>query len=316
MNTSIRSNWRPLLRAVSAFLIALAAGSAAQAQLFVSQVGFSVSSPPTAGTVNAYNITFPPSLFGGFNPVTGLNQPAGLAVGGNILYLADRGAGTVTAYDISQDGKPAKGFTPITGLKKPSGLAVGGGILYVASSETGTVNAYDANKGTQLPVSQFNPITGLNKPTGLAVSGSTLYVASWGTTSAGGGTVMAYSSEGDLLNGNPMIAGLTFPSGLALGGPVLYVAEGSGPVAAYTIAFNRAAEAFVATPLGGFTPPTVNGPTGLAITNSGNASSSVLFVVSTGSGTVWEYHANSGMPVNPTTPFLSGLIGPIGIAVK
>jgi len=310
MNTSITSNWRPLLRAVSAFLIALAAGSAAQAQttLYVTAVNFGTTSPPTAGTVNAYNISTPPSLLGGFTPITGFNQPAGLAVGGNTLYVADRGAGTVTAYN-ADTGKPAKGFTSVTGLKKPSGLAVGGNTLYVASSETGTVNAYDANKGTPIPVSSFNPITGLNKPSGLAVSGGTLYVASWGA-SAGGGMVTAYDSEGDVLSANPLISGLIFPSGLALAGSVLYVAEGSGTVAAYAITFSPKT-GLSAAPFASFSsPPTVNGPTGLAVTNTG---SGTLFVVSTGGGTVTEFSAMNGSAV---TPFLSNLIGPIGIAVK
>jgi sugar lactone lactonase YvrE len=307
MNTSITSNWRPLLRAVSAFLTAfaaLAANASAQTTLYVSAFGFGL---PPSGTVTAYDPNSGTVLSGSGFPITGFNVPVGLAIGGNTLYVADRSTGTVTAYDAGK-GTPAKNFMPITKLKKPSGLAVDGSVLYVSSYESGTVTAYDANSGA---VDQgFKQITGLNKPSGLAVGpGHILYVASCGT-SFNGGTVGAYDNEGDAFEFNPLVTGLSVPSGLASAGNVLYVAEeGSGTVAAYTL---DATGFKSATPIPNFNPPGLTGPTGLVVTNSGNGGN--LFVVSTGNGTVREYNAKTGAPINPS--FLSNLPGPTGIAVK
>ena len=211
MNSSITSAYRPLLRAVSAFLIAIAALAAmpgnAHAQLYVTQlVGFG-----PAGIVSEYDAHSAGTVINA-NFVTGLNAPVGLAVKGNTLYVANQSSGTVSAYDATT-GAAAPKFTTITGLKKPTGLAVTGNTLYVSTSSDGTVGAYNTDTGAVQPF--FTTITGLSKPAGLAVAGNILYVANFGTK-FGAGSVGAYDAEeGGAFNAN-FITGLNQPVGLAV----------------------------------------------------------------------------------------------------
>ena len=114
--TTATSNWRPLLRAFYPFLIAAAALSAmprnARAQLYVTQ-----RSPD--GIVSKYNATTGTLIKAHF--ITGLNQPQGLAVLGNTLFVANFGSGTVGKYDATTGAAINANF--ITGLNVPVGLA-------------------------------------------------------------------------------------------------------------------------------------------------------------------------------------------------
>jgi outer membrane protein assembly factor BamB len=201
MKTSITSTYRPLLRAVYAFLIAITALSAmprnAQAQLYVTQVG----GFGPAGVVSEYDAHSAGTVINA-NLVTGLNGPVGLAFKGKTLFMANQSRGTVVKYDVTSGAVNAN-F--ITGLKKPTGLAVTGNTLYVSTFSDGTVGAYNADTGAVQPF--FTTITGLSKPAGLAVAGNILYVANFGTK-FGAGSVGAYDAEeGDAFNAN-FITGL------------------------------------------------------------------------------------------------------------
>jgi hypothetical protein len=310
MKTSITSTYRPLLRAVSAFLIALAALSAipsnALAQIYVTQVGFGLT-----GGVNAFNLNSGPPLnpTNGFTSITGLKTPVGLTVANNNLFVANRGDGTVGVYDANNGA--ALNPQLITGLKKPTGLAFTANTLYVSDFSAGTVTAYTFNPKTNTvtPVFGFNTITGLKMPTGLAIGdGNALFVASYGT-GVGAGTIGVYDNEGGTLNAN-LVMGLDLPTGVVVNGNTLYVSDQGGNIGAYkfdphTLMVQAATPAFI---------KGLDAPTGLAM-GPGNS----LLVVSALGGTVNQYLLNSttgNTAVANPTPFISGLSGPTGIAVK
>ena len=76
MKTTLTSNWRPLLRAFYALVIAIAALSAM---------------PKNAHAGAAISPSF----------ITGLNAPSGLAVFGNTLFVANQFGTTVGKYDAT-----------------------------------------------------------------------------------------------------------------------------------------------------------------------------------------------------------------------
>jgi 6-phosphogluconolactonase (cycloisomerase 2 family) len=296
------------LRAVSAFLIALAALSAiprnAGAQIYVTQVGFTLT-----GSVSAFDLnTTPQNPTSGFTPITGLKTPVGLAVANNNLFVANRGDGTVGVYNAKTGASENPQL--ITGLKKPTGLAFAANTLYVSDFSDGTVTAYtfDPNTNTVTPAFGFNTITGLKMPTGLAIgAGTTLFVASYGT-GTGAGMIGAYDNEGGTLSAN-MITGLDLPTGVVVNGNMLYVSDQGGNIGAYK--FDPQKLIVLAA-----TPAFIKGldaPTGLAL-GPGNS----LFVVSALAGTVNQNLLSStgNTAVANPTPFISGLSGPTGIAVK
>jgi hypothetical protein len=179
MKTSILANWRPLLRAFSPFLIAIAVLWAmprtAQAQVYIAQV-FGASDP---GFVSEYS-TKGKLLSANF--ITGLNAPAALAVSGNNLFVVNSGSGTVGKYDASTGGAINAGF--ITGLNNPAALALSGNNLFVTyynnTQKVYEVGEYDATTGAAI---NTNFITGLNSIFALAVLSNKIFVTSAESTS-------------------------------------------------------------------------------------------------------------------------------------
>src|SRR5215469_56607 len=100
MKTTATSNWRPLSRALYAFLIVIAALSAmptnAQAQLYVTQLP---SFPSFVGIVSEYNATTGEVIKREF--IKGLRGPDGLAVLGNTLFVANGTGNTIGKYDAT-----------------------------------------------------------------------------------------------------------------------------------------------------------------------------------------------------------------------
>jgi WD40 repeat protein len=89
--------------------------------------------------------------------------PQGLAIQGNILFVANFDFGTVGKYDATT----GKAINPnfITGAGLPTALALSADTLFVAN-QSGTVGKYDATTGEAI---NPNFITGLQFPTELAV---------------------------------------------------------------------------------------------------------------------------------------------------
>jgi len=151
------------LRAFYPLLIAIAALWAmpknAHAQLYVTQIP---SPPSTIGVVGKYDAKTGAAISPSF--ITGLNLPAGLALLGNTLFVANRTSGTIGEYDATTGAVIDANF--ITGLNLPDGLAVLGNKLFVLNNGSGIVGEYNAKTGDVINASF---ITGLNEPLGLAV---------------------------------------------------------------------------------------------------------------------------------------------------
>jgi hypothetical protein len=94
MKTIIKSIWRPLCRALCTLLIGIAALLAMprNARAPVLYVGQSA-----INSVGEYNATTGAAI--NANYITGLNDPAGLAVSGNDLFVVNYGADTVGEYN-------------------------------------------------------------------------------------------------------------------------------------------------------------------------------------------------------------------------
>jgi hypothetical protein len=264
MKTSITSTYRPLLRAVYAFLIAITALSVtprnAQAQLYVTQLNGFTS---TDGFVSEYSAD---GLLMNKQFISGLQMPIGLAVAGTTLFVANQASNTIGEYNAATGAEINAAFIS-TGLNKPTGLAVAGNTLFVANFVTkGSVGAYNAATGAEINAA-FIP--NLTKPAGLAVAGNTLFVASTGGT-MGKGIVSAYSAAtGAALNPSPLVTGLNGPTGVVVTGNTLFVSnEGGNTVGVYNASTGAASSVPFITGL--------NNPTGLVVSGKGHLSSSQI----------------------------------------
>ncbi|HUB81528.1 MAG TPA: hypothetical protein VMB03_22165 [Bryobacteraceae bacterium] len=182
----------------------------------------------TAGTVSTYNATTGAAIDANF--ISGLQNPDGLAVSGNTLFVANQTRssstfvpGTIGAYDATTGAVINATF--VTGLSSPGNLAVSGSTLFVVNGDMGpnldTIGAYDVVTGVAIN----SRLLTLFDPTGIAASGSTLFVSNFDAGAAGGGTVGAYNTTtGAVIDAN-LITGLNGPEGLAVSGNKVFVAS-------------------------------------------------------------------------------------------
>ena len=169
------------MRTLYAFLIVIVVLCAmprnADAQLYVL-----LNNVSQIGTVSEYS---PKGELINSNFITGLADPAGIAVSGNNLFVTDNVTDTVGKYDATTGGAINAGF--IMGLQSPFAIAVLGNNLFV-TYYTGqnhyAVGEYDATTGAAI---NANLITGLNTTFGLTVLDNKLFVTTI-TTKNGGGT--------------------------------------------------------------------------------------------------------------------------------
>jgi hypothetical protein len=271
---------------------AVAAGSAAHAQLYVSQ----------GSTVGEYDATTGAAINANF--ITGLSAPVGLALSGNTLFVANNGSGTVGEYNATTGAAINANF--ITGLSNPTGLALSGNTLFVANQTSNTVGEYNATTGAAINASF---ITGLSHTFNLALSGNTLFVGN-GDSGPNLDTVGEYNATtGAAINAT--FLPLFDPTGIAVSGNTLFVSNydagtpGGGTVGEYNATTGAVINANFITGL--------NGPEGLVV--SGNT----LFVanwgepVTVGGGTVGAYNATTGAAINAN--FITGLTTPWDFAV-
>ena len=301
MKSSITSNWRPLLRALYPFLIAVAVLWAmprnAQAQILY------VTNRPGSGAVvvSKYNAITGALINANF--ITGLSNhnDIGLAVLGNTLFVADCGRDTVGAYDATTGAAIKAEF--ITQLPCPQGLALkppskfphgAGPILFVVNFRINRIGAYDGSTGATINPSLIT--VGLSSPVGLAFTSGILYVANKS------GFVGKYrATDGAALNAN-FITGLSNPEGLALLGRTLFVADfGSNTVGAFDIKTGDAIWFING----------LRGPEGMAV---GGLFVDTLFVANFNNGTVGKYDAITGAEID--AKFITRLTFPYGLAFK
>ncbi|MFY0783434.1 hypothetical protein AB1K18_24690 [Peribacillus simplex] len=193
---------------------------------------FDISLP--TGPIHPGDPIFPtgPIRVGQFS--TGLSEPTGFAITGNILYIANQLDSTLAIYDIStpQDPLFIKKFGGLdipVGLSKPSGLAITGDILYVSNSGDDTVAAFDiSSPGFPSLVKQVNDVSG---PAGLAIfspgdpilPGDPMYVSNFNNSTI---DIFDITSPGDPVHVRDFGAGdLSGPEGLAITGTTLYAAN-------------------------------------------------------------------------------------------
>ena len=129
-------------------------------------------------------------------------NPAGLALSGDTLYVADQNNHRIRAVDLASadktvstiagNGTPghADGAGAAAQFNEPLGLAINDGTLYVADHNNHRIRAIDITSGTVRDIAGdgtagntngIGTAARFNNPRGIAVSGDTLYV----TTSGG-----------------------------------------------------------------------------------------------------------------------------------
>jgi PKD domain len=217
--------------------------------------------------------------------------------------------GSVNAYDANTGALIKANF--ISGFTSPSAMLVSGNTLYVASGEVngGFINTYNPTTGT-LITPNFIVNTGLfgqiNGAVGIGVANNTLYVAN-----SFAATITTYDAGSGMPIGAPLIYGggnspELRPSGLVIFGNSFFVSNNDssgGWIGKYDLSGATINDHFISTP----------GIPAYRLAISGTH----LFVSTGVVGSVEEYDANSGLPVNPNNPsFVSGLQYVYGIAIS
>lgn len=247
------------------------------------------------GTVGEYSTTGT-AINSSF--ISGLDQPMGIAISGDDLFISEQGNGNIAEYTTSGT---LVNPTLITGLSLPAGIAIYGNDLFVANSAgptaTTAVGEYTLS-GTTVNASL---IPGIENPVGVATDGNYIYVSAFS-----GGTVGQYTMSGAAVNAALIGGGLhrlQNPGGLALdGNGDLYVSTYSA-VGEYTISGGTINAALISS---GY-----NTGTGLALDGFGN-----LFWADNyggaGGNVVGAYTA-SGQVENAA--LIKGVSNPVGIAI-
>src|SRR5262249_13907686 len=89
--------------------------------------------------------------------VEGHNQPSGIALRGDLLYVGNRGADTIAVFALGTDGDPSPDGEPrlvgevSTGGHWPRHFAFVDDLLFVANERSGSVVAFRLDPATSLP---------------------------------------------------------------------------------------------------------------------------------------------------------------------
>lgn len=142
----------------------------------------------------------------------GLNNPAGLLLVGNILYVTNdantfSGTGYVSEYNVLTDTLLSQNF--ITNLSNPQGLALSGTNLLVANEGSNTIGEYNAATGNTENSSYIQ--SGVDQPFGLLDLGNNLLVANGGSN-----IVTEYDATTGAETNPSFIAGVSQPVSLAV----------------------------------------------------------------------------------------------------
>ncbi len=152
--------------------------------------------------------------------ITGLSDPAFIAVSGSNLFVTDYAHGRVSEYTTSGALLNA---SLITGLTLPQSIAASGDKLFIFNN--GTIGEYTTSGVTV----NAALIKGLNGQGCIAVSGTDLFVVS-------GGGIGKYTTSGATVNSS-LIADVNRPNGIAVLDGNLFVTDLlTAKVAEYTTA--------------------------------------------------------------------------------
>jgi hypothetical protein len=235
--------------------------------------------------------------------ISGLNAPAGIAVSGSNLFIANFASGITPADNGTVGEYTTSGATVnaslISGLNGPTGIAVSGSDLLVGDyfnagfggppDFVGQIGDYTTSGSTVNP-----QLLVAGSPTNFAVLGSDLYKII-------GSSIGEYTTSGATVNAS-LVTGLNFgndPFDITVSGSDIFVTYfASGTIGEYTTS-GATVNASLITGL--------DDPTDLVVSGSD------IFVSNYGSGTVGEY-TTSGSTVNAS--LITGLNDPIGITVS
>jgi 6-phosphogluconolactonase (cycloisomerase 2 family) len=190
---------------------------------------------------------------------TGLNQPYGVAVDANFIYVSNYGNSTITVYPLTASGNAAPVrtigtgviATNVTGLAGPIGIAVDANYIYVANEQAvipvpglpagvGSITVYPLNASGNTPfLRQIGGYTAdMGFIFGLVVDANYIYLAVQDSAQI---NIYPLGASGNvapsiLLSGSAQ--GLNEPTALAVDGTKLYVANETSPgsVAVFTLA--------------------------------------------------------------------------------
>ena len=217
-----------------------------------------------------------PNFIEGIN----INNPYGIALNNNNLYVSQYSNNSVVVYNITT----GKINTVInTGLVNPAGMVCDKyNNLYITNQSNGTVAKYNPDT-----VINYNFITGLIGPSGITIdSNNNLYISN-----ILGTTIGKYnSSNGSVINAN-YIVGLSGPAELGFDeNNNLYVANYFGTtVGKYNCDNNDIGTTINANFITG-----LSSPVGLSIDNDNDN----LYVGNNGNNTVGQYNINTGQAIN------------------
>ena len=222
--TYTRTNMGTILSGLVAAL-ALAATAKADDNIFVSDLYG--SSGVSEYSLSGQKIAKP--LVNGSD----VNQPFGMAISGDTMYVANMGADTIGTYNVSTGAAINTSFISGVGMNQPADILLSGDLLYVAS--IGGSGPQDANQGS---IYEFNALTGAMIGTGplatgldyseyMALSGNNLYVSTWNSVTE------IDATTGAIIGGKPLLE-TDNARGVAVNGNTLYVVDSAdGTVSAY-----------------------------------------------------------------------------------
>jgi DNA-binding beta-propeller fold protein YncE len=212
-----------------------------------------------------------------------VNQPFGMAISGDTMYVANMGSDTIGTYDATTGAPINTSFISGVGLNQPASILLSGDLLYVAS--IGGSGPQDANQGA---VYEFNALTGAMIGTGplasgldyseyMALSGNDLYVSTWNSVTE------INATTGAIIGGGPLLQ-TDNARGVAVNGNVLYVVDSDdGTVTKY----NATTGAELGKPL----------ITGLDDPRQIQYYDGDLYVSEVGSNSITEYNAKTGCEI-------------------
>lgn len=139
----------------------------------------------------------------GLGPVARLAQPTGLAVLGDVLYVADSAAGSIRAISLSAPAVKTLLSPGLAGLRHPLGLAASATTLFIADAFNGQIKALDP-----LTLAVKTVAAGLREPGGLTLFEGGLLVADTGRHA-----LRRLSLDGKDLGALPLTRTPDFPPG-------------------------------------------------------------------------------------------------------
>ena len=196
-----------------------------------------------AGTFNRAEIYRDGGQDGGDNMISGLQGAAGIAVSGNLLFVAghienalsvwqvNRASGILRQTEIYRNGDMDDGGNTISDLSGPWAVAVSGNLLFVSSLNDDALSVWrvNAEAGTlsQTAVYRDSAFDGLDRVLDMVVSNNLLFVLGFDDNALSAwrindeaGTLSRTDFHQDGVSG---IDGLDGPTGIAVRGDLLFV---------------------------------------------------------------------------------------------